>query len=513
MADPMAGDVVTSDDEPVAVLGLRGAGKQFGGIWVLRDVDLTLRAGEILALVGENGAGKSTIVKTFAGVHRPDAGTIVLDGQTVEFSNPRISQAASIEVIHQHPNLFPDLSVAENIYLANPPRTRRGGLDRRAMRRGAQELLQRLGVHITVTRPVNGLSLADQQLIEIAKALSVKARVLILDEPTAALSVHEVERLFRIVRELRDDGVAIMMVNHRLEEVFALCDRITIIRDGRHVATAPIERITAADCIRLMVGREILSLYPHRNGDIGDVALEVTELSRHGEFRDISFDVRRGEIVGMAGLIGAGRTEVARAIFGANRRSSGHVQVSGRPVKIQAPADAVKAGLAYVPEDRHRSGLALDLSVEDNLSLPRLKSLSQWLVINRKAEDGLVAEYIRLLDIRTSSASAPVSSLSGGNQQKVVISRWLSTSPAVLILDEPTQGIDIGAKSEVHRIISELAEQGMAILLISSDLPEVLGLADRVLVMRDGKMAGELAKDAANQQSVMELALGDGVSS
>ena len=494
------------------IVGLRGAGKQFAGTWVLKGVDLAVRSGEILALVGENGAGKSTIVKTFAGIHRPDAGTVTLDGQPVQFSSPRVSQAASIEVIHQHPNLFPDLSIAENIYLANPPRTRRGGLDKQAMRRGAQEVLSRLGVRITVTRPVSGLSLADQQLVEIAKALSVKARVLILDEPTAALSAHEVERLFRIVRELRDDGVAIMMVNHRLEEVFALCDRITIIRDGRHVVTAPIEDVSTAECISYMVGREISGLFPSRKVDRGDVALHVTNLNRRGEFRDISFDVRRGEIVGMAGLIGAGRTEIARAIFGADNRSSGSVVVNGKPVNIQAPADAVKVGIAYVPEDRHRSGLALDLTVEDNLSLPRLKSMSRWLVIDRKSEHRLVVDYIRRLSIRTSSPSAPVSSLSGGNQQKVVISRWLSTNPSILILDEPTQGIDIGAKSEVHRIISELAEAGMAILLISSDLLELLGLADRVLVVRDGKLVGELSQDDANQQSVMELALGDGVS-
>jgi rhamnose transport system ATP-binding protein len=491
------------------VLQLRGVSRRFAGVQALEDVDLDLAAGEVHALVGENGAGKSTLVKILAGVHRPDAGTIRLGGEEVDLDGPAAARDRGIAVIHQQPNLFPDLDVAENVFVGRLPRGRLGRIDWREARAATERLLARLGVVLRVTTPVRGLPVADQQLVEIVKALSIDARVLVMDEPTAALSGREVERLFASVRQLRLDGVAVLFVNHRLEEVFALCDRITVLRDGRRVITAPIADLTPAETIRHMVGRRVDSLYPKEPVDAGEVALQVRGLTRSGVFRDIGFDVRRGEIVALAGLVGAGRTEVARALFGIDRADSGDVLVRGRRVEIASPAGAMRAGLAYVPEDRHHQGLVLGFSIAANISLPVLSRLTRaGGVIDAGRERSLARDYAERLQVRATGVEQPVADLSGGNQQKVVIAKWLATRPDVLILDEPTRGIDVGAKAEVHRIISRLAADGLAILLISSELPEVIGMADRVVVFHEGRVAATLPRADATEERIMAAATG-----
>jgi rhamnose transport system ATP-binding protein len=494
---------------PPPVLELRGVSKRFAGVQALQYVDLDLAAGTIHALVGENGAGKSTLVKILAGVHQPDGGTLRLRGDELVLNSPAAARDRGIAVMHQQPNLFPDLEVAENVFVSQLPRARFGRVDWREAHAAAARLFARLGVSLKVTTPVRGLSVADQQLIEIAKALAVDAPVLVMDEPTAALSSREVDRLFATVRQLRDHGVAVLFVNHRLEEVFELCDRVTVLRDGRHVVTKAIAELTPVETIRHMVGRRVDSLFPERQAETGEVALQVRGLTRAGVFRDVSFEVRRGEIVGLAGLVGAGRTEVARALFGIDRAEAGEVLVRGRPVEIASPGDAMREGLAYVPEDRHDQGLILDFSIAANVSLPVLDRLSRLLgVVDRSRERALAVDYSKRLQVRSTGVDQAVAGLSGGNQQKVVIAKWLATQPAVLILDEPTRGIDVGAKAEVHRIISRLAADGMAILLISSELPEVLGMADRVVVLHEGRVAATLDRANATQERIMTAATG-----
>ncbi len=399
--------------------------------------------------------------------------------------------------------------MAENVFIGHVPSGRLGAIDWRAMRTRSAGLFQELDVDLDVGAPVRGLSMADQQLIEIAKALSVQARVLILDEPTASLSVHEVERLFTIVRRLRERGVAVLFVSHRLDEVFALCDRATVLRDGRFVVTSATADLTTADLIRHMVGRTV-SLFPKADNPIGDVVLEVEGLTRVGEFADVSFTVRAGEIVGLAGLVGAGRTEVARVLFGVDRRDGGEVRIDGRPVVFDRPSEALKAGIAYVPEDRHQHGLVLDFPIDANVSLPILPRLFPRLLVHRGVERRLAGTYADQLSIRMTSVDQLVGALSGGNQQKVVLAKWLASKPRILILDEPTRGIDIGAKVEVHRIISDLAASGLAIVLISSDLPEVLAMSDRIVVLQEGRVSAEILGSEATEERVMTAATDTG---
>jgi len=486
---------------------LRTVSKRFDATQALSAVSFELHAGEIHGLVGENGAGKSTLVKLLAGVHQPDGGEILLGGHPTVIRGPAEARALGIAVVHQEPRLFPDLTVAENVYLANPPTGRLGTISWREMRRAATELFERLDVRLDVGAPVRGLSMADQQLIEIAKALSLDTRVLILDEPTASLSAHEVERLFDIVRRLRNRGVGILFVSHRLDEVFRLCDRATVLRDGRHVVTAATADLTTADLIRHMVGRAV-TLFPKAESVAGDVLLEVRQLSRAGAFRDVSFTVRAGEIVGLAGLVGAGRTEVARVLFGVDRRTGGEVLLDGHRVRFATPAAALSAGIAYVPEDRHQEGLVLDFSVAENVTLPILQRLFPRLLVRRSVERALATTYTERLRVRTTGVEQLAMALSGGNQQKVVIAKWLATNPRVLILDEPTRGVDIGAKVEVHRIISELAASGLGIVLISSDLPEVLAMSDRIVVLHEGRVTAEIPHAHADQERVMFAATG-----
>ena len=486
---------------------LRGISKRFGATQALADVSLDLLPGEIHALVGENGAGKSTLVKILAGIHQPDSGTILLDGQPIQIGGPAEARAIGIAVVHQEPRLFPDLTVAENVFLGHAPAGRLGSIDWGATRRAAAALFAQLDVQFDVNAPVRGLSMADQQLIEIAKSLSVEARVLVLDEPTASLSSHEVERLFAIVRRLRDRGVSILFVSHRLDEVFALCDRATVFRDGRHVVTMATADLTTADLVRHMVGRAV-TLFPKIETPLGDTLLEVDGLTKVGSFRDVSFAVRSGEIVGFAGLVGAGRTEVARVLFGIDRRDAGVVRLGGVPVAFGSPSAALTAGIAYVPEDRHQDGLVLDFTIAQNVTLPILPRLFPRLLLRSSVERSVATDQTRQFNVRMTGVDQLVGALSGGNQQKVVLAKWLASKPRVLILDEPTRGIDIGAKVEVHRIISELAASGLGIILISSDLPEVLAMSDRILVMHEGRIAAEIPRNRATEERVMYAATG-----
>ena len=438
---------------------LADVSKSFAATQALADVSLDLRAGEVHALVGENGAGKSTLVKILAGVHQPDTGTIRVDGEPRVIAGPAQARALGIAVVHQEPRLFPDLSVAENVFIGHAPSGPLRTVDWGGMRRQARTLFEELDVKFDVQAQVRGMSMADQQLIEIAKALSVEAGVLILDEPTASLSAHEVDRLFTIVRGLRDRGVAVLFVSHRLGEVFDLCDTATVLRDGRHVITTSTKELTTADLIRHMVGRTV-TLFPKVETAVGDVLLEVEGLSRTGEFSDIGFTVRAGEIVGMAGLVGAGRTEVARVLFGIDQRDAGEIRVAGEAVQFANPSEAMNAGIAYLPEDRHQEGLVLDFSIAENVTLPILPRLFPRFLVRASKERAVAREYTEQFNVRMTGVDQLVGALSGGNQQKVVLAKWLASKPTVLILDEPTRGIDIGAKVEVHRIISELAASG-----------------------------------------------------
>ncbi len=493
---------------PDPVIELAGITRSFGAVQALRGVDLTLYSGEVHALVGENGAGKSTLVKILAGIHRPDAGIIKIDGQEVELHNPVQSRQAGIAVIHQEPTLFPDLNVAENVFMGRHPRDRFGRVDWKRMYQEVERLFASLDVRLNVYTPVQGLSVADQQLVEIAKALSLNSRVLIMDEPTAALSAHEVQQLFAIARQLRERGVAILFVSHRLEEIFELADRVTVLRDGMRVATAPVAELTTQQIIRQMVGRELEMLYPKSEVEAGEVVLDVRGLTRKGVFEDISFQVRRGEIVGFAGLVGAGRTEVARVIFGIDRADAGEIRINGKQVQISSPKTAMKQGIAYVPEDRHQHGLIMDFSIVRNMTLPILRQTSMLGLVDQRREREVARNYSARLQVRSSGIDQLVRALSGGNQQKVVLAKWLITNPSVLILDEPTRGIDVGSKAEVHRIISTLARDGLAIILISSDLPEVLAMADRVLVMHEGRITAEFTHADVDQEKVMFAATG-----
>lgn len=493
---------------PEPLIELIGITKQFDAIQALRSVDLSLYAGEVHALVGENGAGKSTLVKILAGIYRPDAGSVKMSGEAIELRSPLQAQARGIAVVQQEPMLFPDLDVAENVFMGRHPRDRFGRVDWKRMYREVDQLLASLDVSLSSHTPVQGLSVAEQQLVEIAKALSLEARVLVLDEPTAALSAREVTELFTIVRQLRERGVAVLFVSHRLEEIFEIADRLTVFRDGAHIVTVPVSEITTEEIIKHMVGRELSNLFPKSETRVGDMVLEVRHLSSPGSFADVSFQLRQGEILGFAGLVGAGRTEVARVLFGIDRAQSGEIWLKGKQMRIRSPRDAMRYGIAYVPEDRHQHGLVMDFSIAANVTLPILQQVSRLGLLDPRLERKIAGDYSSQLRVRSSGIGQLVNALSGGNQQKVVLSKWLATNPSVLILDEPTRGIDVGAKAEVHRIISDLAVEGLAIILISSELPEVLAMADRVMVLHEGRVSGTFARSEATQERVMFAATG-----
>ena len=486
-----------------AALELREVTKAFGSVIALKSATLRLHRGSIHALVGENGAGKSTLVKIIAGLYQKDSGEFFLNGAPVDFASTAQSKNTGIAVIYQEPTLFPDLSVTENVFMGRQPTGRFGRIDRKAMREEVVGLFRRLGVRIDPDRPAEGLSIADQQIIEIAKAISLDASVLVMDEPTAALSGIEVDRLFAVARSLRDEGRAVLFISHRFDEVFDLCDTITVMRDGEYISTTPTAETSVDRIVRQMVGRDVSDLFPKQEAVIGDVLLDVRGLSRTGLFHDISFTVRAGEIVGLAGLVGAGRSEVARAVFGVDPYDSGSVTLEGKRIAPGRPTAAMAAGLALVPEDRRKQGLVLDSSVSRNITMAIQKSLTKGGLLSDRAENGAARVWASRLEVKTSALDTVAGTLSGGNQQKVVLGKWLATGPTVLIIDEPTRGIDVGTKSEVHRLLSELAGQGMGILMISSELPEVLGMADKVLVMREGHITAVIDRADATSESVM----------
>jgi rhamnose transport system ATP-binding protein len=507
-ADAVPANAVPTVEPTVAVLELRHAAKSFGPVKALIDGSVELRAGEVHALLGENGAGKSTLVKILAGVHQPDSGEVLVNGAEINLHGPAAARAAGLAVIYQEPMLFPDLTVAENIFMGRQPVRAGRRIDRGAMNRDATQIFAQLGVVLDPARPARGLSVADQQIVEIAKALSLNASVLIMDEPTAALSNVEVERLFRVIAALRGRGAAIMFISHRLEEVFAICQQVTIMRDGKFVLTAPTKDLDVDTIIRSMIGRDLGEMYQKTGTVPGEVVLAVDQLTRDSVFYDVSFNVRRGEVVALAGLVGAGRTEVARAVFGIDRRTSGSVRLLGKALPNGEPAAAMAAGIAFVPEDRRQQGLVMDLGIDHNVALASLNRLSKGGLIFRAAERRLALTWAERLQLKFGRLRDNVSTLSGGNQQKVVLGKWLARSPSLLIIDEPTRGIDVGTKAEVHRIIDQLAAQGLAVLMISSELPEVLGVADRILVIHEGRLTGEFARADATEDKIMRAATG-----
>jgi rhamnose transport system ATP-binding protein len=499
---------------PSPFIEVRQVSKSYGGVHALSGVSLDVAPGEVHALCGENGAGKSTLIKILAGSVKPDDGQVLVNGSAMKLGDVASSERAGIAVIHQESVAFPHLSTFDNIFVGREPK-KLGGLllDRAEMRRQTRTLLQRLGEAdaFDPARSVGELSVAQRQMVGMARALSQDCRLLIMDEPTASLSERETRTLFALIRQFRQSGVSVLYVSHRLDEIFQLSDRVTVFRDGKHVATNPIAEMCREKLIQQMVGRELSSTDAHlasnRPPASGQALLQVKNLSRAGVFHDVSFDVRAGEIVGMAGLVGAGRSEVARCIFGADAFDSGQILIDGSPLRGKSVREAMNRGIAMVPEDRQHQGLVLQLPVGTNLSLAILKNLTRFGFISSKGERETVARLMKDLLVKADGPAVPAQTLSGGNQQKLVLGKWLATRPRLLILDEPTRGVDVGAKAEVHRLIRKLADDGIAVLVISSDLPEVLAISDRILVMREGSIAGELSRAAANQEKVLALAI------
>jgi rhamnose transport system ATP-binding protein len=485
------------------LLELEDVQKSFGAVRALRSGTLRVETGSIHALVGENGAGKSTLVKIVAGVHRRDGGTLRFRGDDVDFTSTGESKAAGIAVIYQEPTLFPDLSVTENIFMGRQPLRSGRRIDRPAMYAEAKSLFERLGVDLDPRRPARGLSIADQQIIEIAKAISLDASLLVMDEPTAALSGVEVERLFQVARGLRDEGRGLVFISHRFDEVFALCDTVTVMRDGAYVSTQPIAETTVDQLVSRMVGREVGDLFPKTPAEVGEVVLEVDGLESAGTFHGVSFTVRAGEIVALAGLVGAGRSEIARAVFGVDSYDAGSVRLAGHTIPPHSPRAAIRAGMAFVPEDRRKQGLVTESSVARNVAGVIREGLTRFGLLTTGAENRAAAPWASRLEVKTGALDMAATTMSGGNQQKVVLAKWLATEPKLLIIDEPTRGIDVGTKAEVHRLLSDLAGAGLAVLMISSELPEVLGMADRVLVVSEGQITADIDRTDATAENVM----------
>jgi len=503
------------NDQAEYILRMEGISKAFPGVQALDNVDFEVAEGEVVALIGENGAGKSTLMKILCGAYRKDTGRILLNGKETEIENPQHAQRLNISIIYQEFNLTPNQSAAANIFLSHEPRQRGIGrffnfVDRRRMEQEAQRHLERVGARMSSTALIRDLSVAEQQMVEVAKALAVDARIIIMDEPTSALGEEEVETLFGIIHTLKEQGIAVIFITHRLEEVFRIADRVVVLRDGQRVGDLPIDEATPEEIIRMMVGRElVMDMFHKEEAEIGEPLFEVRNLTGRGMVKGVSFTLRRGEILGFAGLVGAGRTETARLLFGADRKESGETLIEGKSVRINSPEDAVNAGLGLVPEDRGNQGLVLMLTVENNIVLPTLDEHARAGWVNRQALRTTAQEYVDRLNIRTPTLQQKAMYLSGGNQQKVVVAKWLASNPKVLILDEPTRGIDVGAKAEVHALMSQLARTGMGIIMISSELPEILGMSDRILVMSEGRVVAILDREEATQEVIMTYASGE----
>ena len=492
-------------DADRAILEFDRVTRSFSGVQALRDVSFAIRHGEVHALVGENGAGKSTLIKIVAGALAPDRGVVRFHGRPADFHRPSQSQAAGISVIHQELNLLPLMSVAENLYLGREPR-RGPFVDWSTLRARARDALARVGLGLDPRVRVERLSIAEKQLVEIAKALTFDAQVILMDEPSATLTDQELARLFDIIRGLKAHGVTILYISHRLEEIFEIADRVTVLRDGEHIATRPVADLDRRELIRMMVGRELEDEFPERHAAIGPELLQVVGLTAGDRVRDASFVLHRGEVLGLAGLVGAGRTELARAIFGADPIDAGFIVLDGQYVRIRSCAEAIRLGLALLTEDRKEQGLHLDLGIHQNISLVNLGELVRLGLLRLGEERRVAGRYVGELDIRTPSVTQHVRNLSGGNQQKVVLAKWLFSDARVLLFDEPTRGIDVGAKYEIYLLVNRLAERGMGVLLISSELPELIGLCDRILVMAQGRIVGEVCGEDMTQERVMELA-------
>ena len=489
------------------ILTLKNVTKEYPGVVALDHMNLEVYPGEVHALMGENGAGKSTLIKVVSGAIKPNGGTILYEGIVYDSMTPALSIKLGIGVIYQEFNLVPDLSVAENIFLGQKL-TSGFSINRKLMNQRAKELMDSFGIDIDVTKDVKSLTVAYQQLVEITKTISSNVKVLIMDEPSAPLTNREIDAMFGIVRKLKAQGVAIIYISHRMEEIFALADRITVMRDGKYVGTKMASEIDNNGLIKMMVGRDLDEQYPTVEKEIGEVALEVNRLCTDALLKDISFQVHKGEILGLAGLVGAGRTETARAIFGADSKSSGEIRIHGKTVQIHSPKDAIKDGIALIPEDRKKHGALLEMTIRDNISFIAVKSISKAGFVDRNADKNMAEKYIKELSIKTPSMEQLTRNLSGGNQQKVVLAKSLASNSDIIIFDEPTRGIDVGAKKEIYVLMNELAKKGMAIIMISSEMQELLGMSDRIIVMHEGEMMGELKKEDATQEKILELASG-----
>jgi len=496
------------------LLEMRKISKEFPGVLALNNVDFKIKTGEVHALVGENGAGKSTLMKILAGIYQPDSGEILWNGNEVKIRDSKTALSLGISMIHQELNPVPQMTIAENIFLGREPASKvKGFINFKKMYSDTKKILQDQDLVYNPRTKVANLSISDTQLIEIVKAITYESSLIIMDEPTSALTELEIENLYKRVRELKKRGVSIIFITHKLDEIFKIVDTVTILRDGKFIDSKPIENLTKDEIISMMVGREITNLYPKMDIDIGEKVFEADGLTRNGVFNNISFKVNKGEILGVYGLMGSGRTEVVRAIFGLDPLDKGKITINSKTVKVLTPQDSIKSGIAMVTEDRKNFGVILCRSVLENISLPNLRAFSRFMFLNKRLERKKIADISKIFNIKTPNLETMVNSLSGGNQQKVVVAKWYLLNPRVLILDEPTRGIDVGAKYEIHKIMNDLAGQGMAIIMISSELPEVLGMSDRIIVMYKGEITGQLKRKEATQEKIMILGTGGKIDS
>ena len=489
------------------ILQLENITKYFPGIKALDQVHLNIYPGEVHALIGENGAGKSTLVKILTGVYQPTNGRVLYKGKEVKFPNALDAQKAGIAAIHQEASMFPELSVTENIFMGHHS-GKLGHIDWRSMKSRTRDLLEKMELDINPDSLIKNLSTAQRHMVEIAKALSIDANVVIMDEPTSALTLKEVEDLYKIINQLKSDGKAILFISHKFDEIFSICDAFTVFRDGKYIESGRISDSSIDDIVKMMVGRSLDKMFPKKKAEITDTILEVKDLSRTGVFKDISFSLKKGEILGFFGLVGAGRTEVMRVLFGIDRKSSGDIFIADKNVIINSPSAAMKQGIALIPEDRQDQGVIQDMSLTHNISLPQIDSLFSFGILNKNSEDDLTEEYGSLMEIKAAGWGVNANTLSGGNQQKVVIAKWLATNPLILIMDEPTKGIDVATKAAVHSFVSEMAVKGLAVILVSSELPEVLGMADRIIVMHEGMITATFNRDEADSEKIIRAATG-----